>query len=115
MRVSAQGKLLASYAHNAFGHRIARRARQADTDYFYLDNRLVAEQQHPSSTHSTARAGQAHRVFSPTRRYIYAQHVLVGVIDYTEPTLSWVNSDLIGRSAERRVGNECARPCRSRG
>src|SRR3546814_6162229 len=27
IRVSAQGKLLASYAHNAFGHRIARRAR----------------------------------------------------------------------------------------
>src|SRR3546814_11343156 len=66
------------------------------SDLFYLDNRLVAEQQHPSSTHSTARAGQAHRVFSPTRRYIYAQHVLVGVIDYTESTLYWVHSDLIG-------------------
>ncbi len=94
IRVQAQGKLLASYTHNAFGHRIGSRSPQAGTDYFYLDNRLVAERLHSQETaNQAAGAGQA---FTLTRRYIYAQHVLVGMIDYTRSALYWAHSDLVG-------------------
>src|SRR3546814_3610809 len=42
IRVTAQGQLLASSAHNAFGHRIARRARPAEPDQLHLADVQVA-------------------------------------------------------------------------
>jgi RHS repeat-associated protein len=95
--VRAQGKLLASYSHNAFGHRISSRNPQADTDYFYLDNRLVAERKLSSlATGPSSGTHDASPAFTLTRRYIYAQHALVGIIDYTASTLYWAHSDLVG-------------------
>ncbi|UYO93823.1 phospholipase effector Tle1 domain-containing protein [Pollutimonas sp. M17] len=96
VRVRARGGLLASYVHNAFGHRIARRAPQADTDYFYLDNRLVAERQIDDDAGAAAGADRDDQAFVLSRRYIYAHHALVGVIDYAASALYWVHSDLVG-------------------
>lgn len=106
------GALLARYRHNAFGHRISRHAGATTTDYFYLDNRLVAEAQRhapvqfeavtadtdaePSIQHTTllkaGSDGSVHQAaggalngqvpFFITRRYIYAHQALVGIIDY---------------------------------
>src|SRR5690606_32896012 len=96
-RVQAQGKLLASYTHNAYGHRISSRSAQADTDYFYLDNRVVAEHRRRNlATGPAVGADGAIPAFTLTRRYIYAQHVLVGMIDYTASKLYWVHSDFVG-------------------
>ncbi len=66
-QVHQQGVTLASYRHNAFGYQIHKRGQNIDTHYLYLDNKLVA---------------QADNGNTITRRYIYAQHVLVGFIDY---------------------------------
>jgi RHS repeat-associated protein len=97
VRVQAQGKLLASYTHNAYGHRISSRSAQADTDYFYLDNRLVAEHRRRNlATGPAVEPDGASPAFTLTRRYIYAQHVLVGMIDYTTAALYWVHSDFVG-------------------
>jgi len=129
--VQRGGEPIATYRHNAFGHRISRRAGGATTDYFYLDNRLVAEGRHRASTppetiaadmdagpvgasaaglaaaaghtpHRTAGLAAApDQALSITRRYIYAQQVLVGVIDYQQAgapqgRLFWAHADLVG-------------------
>lgn len=65
--VREQDAILASYRHNAFGYQIHKQGQDIDTHYLYLDNKLVA---------------QAVQGSAITRRYIYAQHVLVGFIDY---------------------------------
>ncbi|WP_353151325.1 DUF2235 domain-containing protein [Pollutimonas bauzanensis] len=95
--VRQQGQRLASYAHNAFGHRIIQRSGHANTDYFYLNNQLVAEA-NGSAKRSPHEGDSAPDI---TRRYIYANHVVVGFIDYpassTAPAqLYAVHADLIG-------------------
>lgn len=74
-QVRQDGKVLASYRHNAFGHRIASHDAHGRRDYLYLDNRVAAE----------LRPGLGDEQTTPlpvTRRYIYAHHVPVGFIDY---------------------------------
>jgi RHS repeat-associated protein len=103
------------YFHNARGQRIAVRSPAGDVDYFYLDNRLVAESRHGQAAAggNTAATLAASTDAAPqgapgrpriTRRYIYARHALVGFVDYgTDPathaptaTLYAVHSDLLG-------------------
>ncbi|TAL79662.1 MAG: hypothetical protein EPN76_02095 [Burkholderiaceae bacterium] len=89
--VREKGELLATYRYNAFGHRIGKRTATHATDYFYVNNKRVAESDYPPKAASTARI---------TRRYIYAHHVLVGILDYTDETpqgaLYAVHADLLG-------------------
>lgn len=90
--VHRDGRTLVRYVHDAYGHRI--RATWPDAkddqqgngnddvqgdgkrhnrqDYLYLDNRLVAQAQHR----------QDDRPPVITRRYLYAHHVPVGMIEY---------------------------------
>lgn len=83
-------QLLARYTHNAFGQRIGRSTAKGDTHYWYLNRRLVAESRPASPAIS--------------RRYLYANEVAVGFIDYTpkaaaESTtgqLYFVHADLNG-------------------
>ncbi|MGB3288793.1 MAG: DUF2235 domain-containing protein [Burkholderiaceae bacterium] len=93
IQVRKQDEPPVSYTHNAYGHRIARHSVQGRTDYFYLGNRLVAQRQTAPGKTPTQDGDQP---FSFSRRYIYAQHVLVGVIDYTANALYWAHSDLVG-------------------
>lgn len=107
-----QGKKLAEYVHNAFGHRIIQRGDQASVDYFYLDNQLVAESRQASPPQNGTDDTAALRI---SRRYIYAHHVVVGIIDYpasssddTNAQLYAVHADLIGAprlvtDTERRI------------
>ncbi|NYT61548.1 DUF2235 domain-containing protein [Alcaligenaceae bacterium] len=93
VKVQRQGKILASYTHNAFGHRISKRSAQASTNYFYLHNQLLAEGR------KTALAAGSQPGIS--RRYIYAGLVPVGLIDYPalpsdSAQLYAVHADLIG-------------------
>ncbi|NYT83282.1 DUF2235 domain-containing protein [Alcaligenaceae bacterium] len=100
-RVSLEGRPVADYLHNAFGYRIAKRSEAANVDYFYLDNRLVAE--------TRRAAGPVQQVSGPARmrvgrRYLYAHHVPVGFIDYHGPgngtaTLYAVHADTAGAPA----------------
>ncbi len=95
--VTRQGKTVASYLHNAFGHRIVERSSQANTDYFYLNNQLVAESRSAPSAEDS-KDGATLRI---SRRYIYANHVPVGFIDYPAESsaraeLFAVHADLIG-------------------
>lgn len=90
--VRRDGRPLARYWHNAFGHRIATRlpGRPA-THWLYRENRLVAQ----------ARADDAFRdQLQVTRRYLHAGHGVVGFIDYTDDApdgeLFAVHSDLLG-------------------
>lgn len=97
-RVSRDGRPVADYLHNAFGYRIIKRSATGNVDYFHLDNRLVAETRHA--------AGQAPQSAEPGRlrvgrRYLYAQHVPVGFIDYPAhgkgpAVLYAVHADTIG-------------------
>lgn len=93
-QVSRQGKVLDQYRHNAFGHRIQASTPDEQAQYFYLDNRLVAEARH--SRHPNTRP--QNRLI--TRRYLYAGHALVGLIDYSNDapagTLYAVHTDLMG-------------------
>lgn len=76
--VTRGGTLIARYKHNAYGYRIRRHGAQGQrSDYFYLDNRLVAQadQDPPEAMDATAQA----RI---TRRYVYAHHTPVAIIDY---------------------------------
>lgn len=95
---------LAEYRHNAFGHRIAKRVLRGGNregaegkgaasgsdktvHYLYLSNRLVAEAQ------------LQNEAFMITRRYLYAGHIVVGMIDYMpgrQPALYAVHTDLSG-------------------
>lgn len=100
--------VLATYRHNAFGQRIAATTPLAHTDYFYLDNRVVAEAARPAPANAPmpreASAAEAVDAQAPsiTRRYVYAGHVLVGLIDYeparpTSPGILYaVHADLLG-------------------
>lgn len=77
-----KGHPIAWYRHNAFGYRISRQSAQGlRNDYFYLNNQLVAQTDQASS------AGPG-GPDSPliTRRYVYAHHVPVAIIDYTVQT-----------------------------
>src|SRR5690606_13925496 len=58
-RVHRDNQLIAEYRHNAFGYRIFSQSAQQSTQYFYLNNQLVAQ----------AQGGTA-----ISRRYIYAHH-----------------------------------------
>jgi len=93
-QVSQDGKILDRYRHNAFGHRIHADSEHEHTEYFYLDNRLVAEARRPR----TARARPDDRPI--TRRYLHAGHAIVGLIDYSTDTpwgvLYAVHADLMG-------------------
>ncbi|MEO6985692.1 MAG: DUF6531 domain-containing protein [Paralcaligenes sp.] len=90
------------YRHNALGQRIAKISAGARTDYFYLNNQLVAESQAQKTEVPNLRpAAQA----NITRRYIYAGLTLVGLIDYapadasgsTAPGILYAaHSDLLG-------------------
>lgn len=76
--VHRQGKTLARYRHNAFGHRIVQQVEDGAIHYFYLNSQLVAE-----SRPRKARTGSnLEGALDITRRYIYAHHVPVGFIDY---------------------------------
>lgn len=85
---------IAIYRHNAFGHRIQVLTPDEEVGYFYLDNRVVAELRRPRG-----KGPQPERL-PITRRYLYAGHTLVGVIDYSSahPTgsLYAVHTDLMG-------------------
>lgn len=89
--VEKDGAQLAAYTHNAFGHRIRKNTATGAVDYFYTGNTLTAEARHASH------AKQAPGI---TRRYIYAHHVLVGLLDYTtqapQGSLYAVHTDLLG-------------------
>lgn len=101
---------LVRYAHNAFGHRIWRRTVDEQTHYWYLDRRVVAESTSSAGsgalTESAPAAGSApprpdSRPDPISRRYLYAHHVPVGLIDYTneaspDGTLHFVHADLTG-------------------
>lgn len=76
--VSRNGARIASHTHNAFGHRIRLLSAARDTHFLYTGNRLTAEA-------ASQGAGYAPRV---TRRYLYAGHVPVGLIDYAADSLS---------------------------
>lgn len=73
---------LDTYQHNAFGQRITRQSQQDRTDYFYLNNQVVAESRH--NMRLAATPASPSRIPAITRRYIYAGHVLVGLIDYPQ-------------------------------
>src|SRR5690606_31022359 len=105
------GKVLADYQHNAFGHRIGKRSPGIHSDYFYLDNQLVAEKQHPPDANDLpSRKGsplsadeRAQPAFSVSRRYIRVGQTVVGLIVYPEAgadtgpaQLLAVHTDLIG-------------------
>lgn len=86
-RVQRSTEPAVGYFHNAYGHRIARRAKGANTDYFHLDNQLAAESNRPQrEPPPNAGAGAATAMppatLSISRRYIYAGLVPVGFIDY---------------------------------
>lgn len=94
VQVSQGPTVVARYQHNAFGHRIHAQNAYQDSDFFYLDNRLVAE-----ARRSTQPSSPPLRL-PVTRRYVHAGHALVGIIDYTPDapsgTLYAVHSDLMG-------------------
>ncbi|HEU0229126.1 MAG TPA: DUF2235 domain-containing protein [Burkholderiaceae bacterium] len=107
LRRAARGaSTLATYRHNAFGQRITAESTLARTDYFYLDNKVVAEAARPvPRTQPSGRATAGTTAPDPptiTRRYIYAGDVLVGLIDHpldqsaTVGTLYAVHTDLLG-------------------
>jgi RHS repeat-associated protein len=100
VRVQEGDDVVAHYRHNAFGHRIAKRSRHGDVDYFYLDNRLVAERRNDAvlETAGPPHADTGNEPLQPlvTRRYLYAHHALVGVIDYVDGELYYAHSDPVG-------------------
>lgn len=107
--VSHNDQPLAHYQHNAFGYQIARTRSNGDhTDLYYLNNQLVAESAR-ASTGKTPR----HTAGGPaiTRRYVYAHHVPVAIIDYTDDMphgqLYAVHADLQG--APRMVTDQSKR------
>lgn len=96
LRRAARGATtLATYRHNAFGQRITVKSALTRTDYFYLDNKVVAEAKRPVLR--TREPGQKTvGATSPnpptiTRRYIYAGDVLVGLIDHPPSQLNRPN------------------------
>lgn len=102
--VEENGALLASYAHNAFGHRVRKRTAADSIDYFYTGNKLTAEARHaPDTTHAP----------HITRRYIYAHNVLVGLVDYTpqaaQGRLYAVHTDLLGTPRLLTDGQQAVR------
>lgn len=89
-RVYENGRAIAVYRHNAFGHQIIQASRRSKTHYLYLENRVVAE----------AKQTTQNKAPSITRRYIYAGSTLVGLVDYNNKhpngVLYAVHTDLIG-------------------
>lgn len=82
--VSRDGKRKVRYRHNAFGYRIHREdADGRQTDYFYLNNQLVAESVQPGGKFASYAAHDAGPGLTVTRRYVYAHHVPVAIIDYS--------------------------------
>lgn len=95
--IMRDGQLVARYQHNAFGYRISRQATgKPRTDFFYLKNQVVAQTDHPDTpdAHNSMPAPLI------TRRYVYAHHVPVAIIDYTPRTPEGqhfaIHADLLG-------------------
>lgn len=92
---------IARYVHNAFGHRIAKDTPGLRRDYFYLDNQLVAERDHPVAGRGDTPAN-ADAPLRLSRRYIRAGQVVVGLIIYAESghtadgQLYAVHTDMVG-------------------
>ncbi len=90
------------YKHNAFGQRIRRHTATEHTRYWYLDRRLVAELTDKVTPTDSAPGSAQRNPGTPhlSRRYLYANHVPVGFIDYTpshpEGLLHFVHADLTG-------------------
>lgn len=106
-RATRGNTTLATYRHNALGQRIRATTAHARTDYFYLDNKVVAEATMPAtaaqpSDPATTPASGRPAPSRMTRRYVYAGDVLVGLIDYPpgQPDamgeLYAVHADLLG-------------------
>lgn len=104
-KVMRDGQLVAQYQHNAFGYRISRQTPGGQrSDYFYLNNQLVAQadQHEPAGDtdavgavgaagagadeNANANANANTSQPSITRRYVYAHHVPVAIIDYSPQT-----------------------------
>ena len=86
---SHTGKQIASYRHNAFGHRITTHTDDDTHHFLYLHDRVVAEARVPSGDEAPV----------VTRRFLYASNVPVGVIEYPREGLPhWlaVHADLSG-------------------
>src|SRR5690606_35026446 len=94
--VNRGAKIIASYHHNAYGHRISKSAGGVLTHYLYHENRLLAE-----ATSESVRALGQSEAPPPRirRRYIYVRQVPVGFIDYSDEApqgrLYFVHSDLL--------------------
>lgn len=119
--VRRNGRIITRYRHNAFGHQIAQYtfpregSVEASRHFFYLGDQLVAESDirpiKPSTARTTATVnGPApERTYSHIhRRYIYAHHVPIAIIQYhSDPSsaqLFYIHADLIG--APRLVTDE---------
>lgn len=93
-QVRRGGKLLDRYRHNAFGHRIQASTPNEHAQFFYLNDRLVAESRQPRAPGSRPDGRPV------TRRYVHAGHALVAMIDYSSAAPSGVlyavHADLLG-------------------
>lgn len=102
-RVMRDGRTIARYQHNAFGYRITRHGSDGThSHYFYLNNQRVAQADHTP----------AQKPLLVTRRYIYAHHVPVAIIDYARHAragqMYFVHADQLGAprlvtDTERRI------------
>lgn len=93
-QVRRHNTTLDEYQHNAYGHRIFARTPRDQTQFFYLDNRLVAEARQSRLPDSRPQS------LAITRRYIHADHAMVGIIEYSHDApagvLYAVHADLMG-------------------
>ena len=86
--------------HNAQGHAIRRQTDAAETERYYLDNRLVALWHRPAAGPASPPNAARQPAFGVTQRYLYAHDVPVGLLQTDaqgQTRLYYIHADLTGR------------------
>ncbi len=98
--VKKDGVILANYAYNGLNQRIRKITLEGETQYYYLNQQLVAEAFIPTPKTDGNYGNTIREKAHITRRYIYDGILPVGLIDYSEDIngkLYFVHSDGSGQ------------------
>lgn len=98
--IKKDGETIANYAYDGLQHRVRKITSEGETQYYYLNQQLVAEAFVPASETDKSYRNAWNEKAHITRRYIYDGVLPVAMIDYSinqQGQLYFIHSDSVGQ------------------
>ncbi|MDO5666811.1 MAG: DUF2235 domain-containing protein [Alcaligenaceae bacterium] len=98
--IKKDGQTVANYAYDGLKHRTGKNTSEGETQYYYLNQQLVAEAFIPASSSDKKFSNTWNERPHITRRYIYDDVLPVAMIDYStdmQGQLYYIHSDSVGQ------------------